>query len=1132
MEHNIIDNYQLNLNNNYQQQKLANHLPSSDSLAITKISTITKAPLLVIANDSYNANRLYDELHFFAPKNKIAIFPDSEILPYEKITPQPDLIAKRLSTLWQIVHNQLDIVIVSANTLQTKICPPNYLTTRVLLLKIADKLSLTKLREQLVSNDYALVDRVYQNGEFAIRGGTIDIMPMGSKQIVRIELFDDEIESLKLVDVTSNLTINSTNKIEIIPAREYPLDNAALDKFIDNFSLAFKEPQYSQWVDEIKTHRLPAGSEFYLPLFFDYNTATIFDYLSPHWQIVYYANTIDQLNANWQEIKRRYASYSYQYPCLAPNQLFTTSNDILELIKHYATFNISQSGILANGICQLGDLTVEHKKPQPFHKLITLLKSFTTKVYLVVNSLGRLEVLKNTLAQFEISSNLYPQLEIIQGLLYNGFICNQVAFITEYELYHQEEHNLNYQPKRHNFSTNHSAFNYDNIIKDLAEIKVGDHVIHINHGIGKYCGLTTREIEGISYDMLELEYQNEARLFIPVYNLHLISRYSAVNQENIQPSNLGSNSWQKTRLKVEKRIFDTATELLELYAKREIQPGFAFKLPQEYDNFAKQFGYEPTIDQENCFKEIINDMLQAKPMDRLICGDVGFGKTEVAMRAAFICAMNGKQVAILTPTTLLTEQHYENFINRFNGFPINISEISRFRSKKEITTTLDLVKSGQIDILIGTHRLIQNDVEFKNLGLIIIDEEHRFGVKQKERLKQLRANVDTLAMTATPIPRSLSMALDGIRDFSIIATAPQKRLAVTTIICNEDEQLIKEAMLREIRRGGQIFFLYNDVQTISQMYEKLRNIMPNLNIAVAHGQMKESDLEHTIRDFIRQKYNLLLCTTIIETGIDIANANTIFIYRADKLGLAQLHQLRGRVGRSHHQAYCYMIVPENTSKNSQRRLNAINMTSELGSGFNLAIHDLEIRGAGEILGDKQSGDIKEVGLSLYTEMLKKAVRKLKSSTTNNSDGEDISCTVDLNQSAILPDNYCHCVHQRLVYYRSLAKATTKEEIDLIYQDIINNNGLPPTEVTTLINSHYLRIKAVSLGIKALDIREKSISITFIATPTIAPNKIVALMQELKTCKMNNSHQLIWYTELNNSVTKFNKASYLLDYLSV
>jgi transcription-repair coupling factor (superfamily II helicase) len=1137
------DIYKLKPDNHHKKQKLARHLPSSDTLFIA--TQQQKQPLMIIASDAYNANRIFDELTLFAPNNKVAIFPDTEVLPYEKVAPQRELIADRLRVLWQINLKQLDIVIVQINTLQTLLCPPEYLNARVLLLKNLDKLSITELRSRLVSSDYSLVDKVFEAGEFAVRGGIIDIIPMGYKNLIRIELFDDEIESLKIIDKHSNQVLNTLEKIELIPAREYPIDKDNLQIFANNFAEGFPEPSNAGFVKEIKHGMLPAGSEFYLPLFFNH-TVSLLDYLDDTWQVVFYDNMLDNLNTNWQEINRRYALYSYQYPCLKPVDVFIPTEKVFAKLNQFKNYELAQTGSLDSNITTLPDIDVENKLDNPFTKFKEFIHSFNGQVCLIVESLGRLEIMQQTLANYQIPTakqnqiaeikNNKPKLNklmLINATLYNGFICNNIAFITEQDLYKTRQANISKTYVRRKRSSSITPqFDNQAIIRDLAEIQVGDFVVHINHGIGRYLGLSTQTIADIDYEMLSLEYQNEAKLFVPINNLHLISRYSKIENANIEPNKLGSNAWEKVKSKTEKRINDIAAEILELYAKREMQQGHKFSLPEEYTEFANQFGYEPTIDQETSFKSIIDDMQNHKPMDRLICGDVGFGKTEVAIRAAFICAMNGRQVALLTPTTLLTEQHYQNFVNRFAGFPIKIAEVSRFRTKREIQDTLELVKNGQVDILIGTHRLIQDDIRFANLGLIIIDEEHRFGVKQKEKLKQLRTNVDTLAMTATPIPRTLSMALEGIRDFSIIATPPQRRLAVNTIICNEDKQIMSEAISREIRRGGQIFFLYNDVANINTMYNQLTDLMPELQIAIAHGQMNEHQLELTIRDFIHQRYNILLCSTIIETGIDIANANTILIYRADKLGLAQLHQLRGRVGRSHHQAYCYLIVPENVTKDAEKRLEAIKMTSELGSGFNLALHDLEIRGAGEILGDNQSGDIKEVGLSLYTEMLKKAISKLKRGLTIDKSFEpESTCEVDLNTTSILPDDYCNSVHSRLMYYKRLAKAETIEDVDLVYQEIIDQNGLPPEAVKSLINSHYIRVKAIKLGIKKLDVTSKAITVTFIDKPPLEPIKIILLMQKLKTCKMQGNNKLVWTIPLNDLSQKIEKANYVVDSLN-
>jgi transcription-repair coupling factor (superfamily II helicase) len=1106
------------------KQKINRYLPSADALAISKLY---KSQLLVIANDAYTANRLLDEIQLFAPQLRVKIFPDTEILPYERISTQKDIIAERLSVLWQISHNALDIVIVQLSTLQTKICPVAYLHARVMLLKIGDKLSIERLSHQLVNSDYTHVAQVYEAGEFAIRGGIIDIMPMGSKHIIRIELFDDEIETLKLIDHKTKLLIEEIDKFELIPAREYPTDKESLKLFINNFTNAF--PKDEIILKELKNGIYPAGSEFYLPLFFA-ETATLFDYIDTSWHIVYFQNLVTTANLNWQEIGKRHSLLSYQYPCLKPIDLFITPDTLFTNIKSYTAYELQESGELNAKIKVLPDISTT--TTTAFIKLKEFRQTFKGKIICVLDSIGRVEIMRQTLLghgfNIQVIDNLNAILDnktiyIISNTLYNGFIWDDTAFITEQELYKNTT-----RATRTRKSQTTSVEN-DAIIRDLAEIKIGDFVVHINHGIGKYVGLTRQTIADIEYEMLELEYQGESRLFIPVSNLHLISRYSHLENVNITPNQLGSSQWGKIKTKAEKKINDMAAELLELYAKREMEQGNKFILPPEYADFAASFMYEPTPDQINCIDNIITDMTRSKPMDRLICGDVGFGKTEVAIRAAFICAMNGKQVAMLAPTTLLTEQHFQNFVNRFAGLPIKIAEISRFKTKTEINETLELVKQGQIDIVIGTHRLIQSDIQFANLGLVIIDEEHRFGVKQKEKLKQLRSHIDFLAMTATPIPRSLSMAMEGLRDFSIIATPPKRRLAVNTLICTDEDETIRNAIYREIKRGGQVYFLFNDVANITKMHERLSKLVPEVEIAIAHGQMHENILEQSIRDFVHQRYHILLCSTIIESGIDIANANTIIIYRADKLGLAQLHQLRGRVGRSHHQAYCYLVIPENITPDAEKRLDAIKMTSELGSGFNLAMHDLEIRGAGEILGENQSGDIKEVGLSLYTEMLKRAINKLKSKKLAGSLPE-ISCEVNLNTTSIIPEAYCPDIHERLVYYKRLAKANNNTAVDLVYQDIMDKWGLPPNELQHLVETHHLRVKAVAIGVQKFDIYDKKLIISFIDKPPIKPESIIALLQKMYTCKFDGKNKLIWNVESPNINDKVKNAHYILEQL--
>lgn len=1115
-----------------QKNKLAKFPLGGDALFISNLQLKLKAPLLYIANDAYELQRLKAELQLFAPQLKIAIFPAYEVLPYERQSPYSELIAERLRSLWQIQHNQVDILLIQATTTQSLLPPPEFFHQRVLLLEVGNKLDIERLRNQLVAAGYEYVNQVYEAGEFAIRGSIIDILPMGSKQAVRIDLFDDEIESLHWLDSKSQTVTASIKQVELLPSREYPTDTAGIKYFVEAFKHYFPKYAESELSKDATKNILPAGVEFYLPLFFK-TCNTIFDYLSTKWQIIYRADLLAQLNLNWQEIHKRYQFYNYQYPCLEPSDLFLTSDKVMASCKNHTVWELSLDGEYYPNFTALPDVATDPRGENPFLKLSTLAKK--QQIVLCTDSLGRMEILRQTLhnhgidgvAINDIAELKKQPIVLWQSNLYQGFAFGKTLFVTEAELY---PHGRLRKRKQRKKSQATEQANSDLMVRDLAEIKAGDLVVHINHGIGQYNGLTTQQIGDLEYEMIEVIYQNNAKLFIPVHNLHLISRYSQLEGAKVELTKLGSKQWDKIKANAEQKANDIAAELLELYAKREIQQGNSIPLPIEYNDFAASFGYEPTVDQQNSFDEIIKDLALIRPMDRLVCGDVGFGKTEVAMRAAFIAAMNGYQVAILAPTTLLTEQLYQNLVNRFAGFPVSIGEISRFKTRKEINQTLTLLADGKLDIVVGTHRLIQDDVKFAKLGLVIIDEEHRFGVKQKERFKQLRHNVDVLTMTATPIPRTLSMALEGLRDFSIIATAPSRRLSVNTLVVQDDESVIQEAILREIRRGGQIFFLYNDVASIQQMYDKLLDLLPELRIAIAHGQMPEQQLEQTIKDFIHQRYNLLLCSTIIETGIDIPNANTILIYRADKFGLAQLHQLRGRVGRSHHQAYCYLIVPEKVTRDAEKRLDAIVNTSELGAGFNLAMHDLEIRGAGEILGDSQAGDIKDVGLSLYTNMLKKAIRKLKNSDLLD-DNKDFYCEINLNANTILPVDYCENIHERLIYYKRLANAETLEQLELIYQEIIDDYGLPPDPVRNLINMHQLRLAALPFGIQKIDVNTASINLVFIDKPPVEPLKIIMLMQQLKTCKYDGKNKIIWQVRSDNVASKIANVEKILQLLA-
>lgn len=1128
-----------NFNDNF-KKNIINYLPpSSDSLYISEFYKYNNKKILLITNDAYNLNRIKNEIRTFDDNVKIAIFPDLEILPYEKASPQNNIIAERLETLWKLSNNKVDILIVQSQTILQYLCPKEYLLKSVFIIQVNDVLHLELLKNQLIGANYSFVDNVYEKGEFAIKGSIIDIFPISSNTPIRIELFDNLIENIYLID-KNNKNLSKLSFVELIPPHEFQLTN----EFIKTFTNKFKEEFQSSNNDIIKDIAngiFCNGLEFYLPLFYE-NCCSLLEYIDSSWNIFYFESLNTSIETFLQELKQRYEYLHYQYPCLKPNQIYLTQEIIFTKLKNFKNFIIKETGNLNNISNFTPNIKILNSLSNHYKNLHDFRKSFNGGIIIFFKSLGRSQLIKqNLLSNNFIVENINHIIELktksdlnkiylITSYLENSFIYNNIAYITENDLFEFQE-NGNFLNFSKNKKNNSNQLTKDLLINDLSEINIGDYIVHVNFGIGKYLGLTSHNINSIEYEMLTIEYEGGSKLFVPIENLHLISKYINLKNINIKIDKLGSKNWENIKNKTEKKINDVATSLLETYAKRELKHGLKCIINEEYEKFSKEFDYEPTPDQEKCFNDIINDLTlnnSQKPMDRLICGDVGFGKTEVAMRATFIVAYNSYQVAIIAPTTLLVEQHYQNFINRFANFPINIAHISRFSSTKEIRTTLEKIKNGQIDIIIGTHRLLQNDIYFKNLGLIIIDEEHRFGVKQKEALRTKTCNVHTLAMTATPIPRTLSMALDGVRDFSIIATPPQKRLPIITTLSNDDDHLITEAIHRELRRGGQLFFLYNDVNNINLMYERLTKLAPYARIAITHGQLPEPVLENTIRNFILQKYNILISSTIIESGIDIPNANTIIIYDADKFGLAQLYQLRGRVGRSHHQAYCYLITKENITNDANKRLNAIINTSELGSGFNLAIHDLEIRGAGEILGETQSGNIKEVGLSLYTQMLKKAIRKLKNLVDAKEIINESNCEVILNVSALITTNYCQDIHKRLVYYKKLSLANNIQTLEDTYSNIINECGIPNIYLNNLFNLHLIRINCQTLGIKKVEAYESNINIYFLENTRLSPTNLIEIMILLKTCKYDeNNRKLNWKVANNNDEIKFKNMFYLL-----
>ena len=1238
---------------------------------------------VVLTQDAEQALRLQTAWRFFRPHDTAVFLPDWETLPYERFSPHQDLVSERLSALWQIKSGTADVLFVPVATAMQKLPPVPFLAGRTFWLKTGQTLDIGRLKTDLVDAGYNHVSHVVAAGEFAVRGGIVDLFPMGSEMPYRIDLFDDEIDSIKTFDTETQRTISPVSEIRLLPAHEFPTDSEAQKIFRSRFREEVDgNPNDAAVYKAVSNGHFGAGVEYYLPLFFENELETLFDYIGEDALFVSLGDVHAEANRFWSDVKSRYAMAQGDetYPPLLPQHLYLSADVFAGRLKNYGQVLPDVSGKEHT----LPDLAVNRQSDEPLQALKDFQTTFEGRILLCAESLGRRETMlgflqqnglkakpvsdwqgflsaheplmitvaplaygfklggpqspnqqqptptsegegKTVTAQTEFSaaitsplpsplpqereqnaaavsddlkteSSLHPVENSLHGQIQqqpspspvgegwgegkavadqtesstaatnplpsplpqereqnsaavsddlktesslhpvenslHGQTRQQpapspvgegwgeskavaaqsaIAVITESDLYQYVA-----RSRVHNRRKKHAAVS-DGLLRDLAEINIGDPVVHEEHGIGRYMGLVTMDLGGETNEMMLLEYAGEAQLYVPVSQLHLISRYSGQAHENVALHKLGSGAWNKAKRKAAEKARDTAAELLNLYAQRAAQSGHKFEINElDYQAFADGFGYEETEDQAAAIAAVIKDLTQAKPMDRLVCGDVGFGKTEVALRAAFVAVMGGKQVAVLAPTTLLVEQHAQNFADRFADFPVKVASLSRFNNSKATKAALEGMADGTVDIVIGTHKLVQDDIKFKNLGLVIIDEEHRFGVRQKEQLKRLRANVDILTMTATPIPRTLSMALEGLRDFSLITTAPSRRLAVKTFVKPFSEGSVREAVLRELKRGGQVFFLHNEVDTIENMRERLETLLPEARIGVAHGQLRERELEQVMRDFLQQRFNVLLCSTIIETGIDIPNANTIIINRADKFGLAQLHQLRGRVGRSHHQAYAYLLTPEYITKDAEKRLDAIAAADELGAGFTLAMQDLEIRGAGEILGEGQSGEMMQVGFTLYTEMLKQAVRDLKKGRQPDLDAPlGITTEIKLHSPALLPEDYCPDIHERLVLYKRLAVCETVQQINAIHEELVDRFGLPEQPVKTLIESHHLRLAAKELGIDAIDATSEAVTITFGKHHQIDPTEIILLIQTDKKYRLAGADKLRFTAQMED-----------------
>lgn len=1092
---------------------------SNQALTIASAAQQHKGLTLVITKDTLSAQRLEEEIGFFAEELPVLHLPDWEILPYDTFSPHQDIISQRLYTFSQLPLIQQGLLIVPISTLLHKTSPKEYLQANSLVIDMGQTLDVETLRTQLESAGYSCVDNVYEHGEFALRGSIFDIFPMGEDKPFRIELFDDEVETLRTFDPETQRTADKIKQIRVLPANEYPLHKDGQRQFRQNWYEFFdSDPKSSSLYTDVSQGIPPAGIEYYLPLFFG-ELSNLFDFLPESSLIIHDGEIEDAAKQFRDDVQLRYEDrrHDIRRPLVAPKNLFLNPDELFSALNQFPRvqwYNESapeRSGSEQYSTLDIGDISINAQAEEP----LTLLKAFLdktvkekTRVLFCTESAGRREAVRELLQRIQIrpaeldswtdfvTDNSESNIAITIAPLDKGLVISdenakpQLVLISENQLFGQRI----MQRRRRSKSKSQA----ENVIRNLTELKEGSPVVHLDHGIGRYLGLQTLEIDNQVNEFLMLEYAGESKLYVPVSSLHLISRYGGDSEGAPALNKLGTEKWAAAKRKAQEKIRDTAAELLDVYARREARVGFKFNKPdQDYQRFAAAFPFEETPDQQTAIEAVIEDMTSRKPMDRLVCGDVGFGKTEVAMRAAFMAVQSGKQVAILVPTTLLAQQHYENFKDRFADWPVQVEVLSRFKSAKDTQAALDKMRDGKADIVIGTHKLLQKDIIFHELGLLMIDEEHRFGVQQKERIKSLRSEVDILTLTATPIPRTLNMAMASVRDLSIIATPPSKRLSVKTFVRQYDKPTVKEALLREILRGGQVYYLHNEVKSIEKTGRDIGELLPEARVGIAHGQMTERELETVMKDFYHKRINILVCTTIVETGIDIPSANTMIIERADKFGLAQLHQLRGRVGRSHHQAYAYLLTPDGKklSKDAEKRLDAIQSSQDLGAGFMLASHDLEIRGAGELLGEEQSGHIQGIGFSLYMEMLEQAVKSIQSGKNPNAEIPlQHGAEVNLHAPALIPDDYLPDVNSRLTLYKRISNAQNDNQLKELQVEMIDRFGLLPEQVKNLFKVTSLKLQLTPLGIQKLDAGPESGRLEFGRETKIDPFRLIQIVQ--------------------------------------
>nr|WP_221281916.1 transcription-repair coupling factor [Chiayiivirga flava] len=1133
--------------------------PSALALAVAGAAQSHPGLLVAVARDTHAAHALEQELHVFAGDLPVLHFPDWETLPYDLFGPHADIVSQRVATLYRLPTTRRGVLVVPVATLMQRLCPPGFIAGQALVVELGQRLNLDAEKRRLEASGYRNVPQVLDPGDFAVRGALLDIFPMGAAEPYRIELLDEDVDSIRTFDPETQRSAHKVDAVRMLPAREYPLDDEATKRFRNLLRERFPiDPRRCPLYQDMKEGNAPAGIEYYLPLFFP-NTATLFDYLDDGALCLLGDGALESAEAFWKQTAERHEQrrHDTERPVLPPNELFLAPDALREALNRRPRVEVlGRDHPRWDAAHALGDqpapsVPLMAKGEPSGTALRSLLENYPGRVLIAADSPGRREALIESLSNLDLrpqlvadwqafaaptpdlpltpssrrrpgpsdvsvdlfgtppqgnqptsmgpgvrrddgQENTAPRYAITVAALEDGFALTSPALcvLTERQFFPERAAQTRRRKR--------AGREPDAIIRDLSELTEGAPIVHEDHGVGRYRGLERLDVGGQQAEFLAIEYAKGDKLYVPVAQLHLVSRYAGASPELAPLHSLGGEQWEKAKKKAAEKVRDVAAELLEIQAKRQARAGIALEMDRAmYDQFAAQFPFEETPDQLASIEAVIGDLASSQPMDRVVCGDVGFGKTEVAVRAAFVAATAGKQVAVLVPTTLLAEQHYRNFRDRFADWPLRVEVLSRFKTAKEIKAELAKLEAGQIDVIVGTHRLLQEDVKFRDLGLVIVDEEQRFGVRQKERLKAMRAEVHLLTLTATPIPRTLNMAMAGLRELSIIATPPANRLAVQTFVVPWDAAQLREAFQRELARGGQVYFLHNELDSIERMARELGELVPEARIRIGHGQMPERELEQVMLDFHRQRFNVLVCSTIIESGIDVPSANTIIINRADRFGLAQLHQLRGRVGRSHHRAYAYMVVPDKKALkgDAAKRLEAIAALDELGAGFTLATHDLEIRGAGELLGEGQSGQIAEVGFSLYTELLERAVRSIRQGRIPDLDDVDRhGADVELHLPALIPDDYLPDVHTRLTLYKRIASAQNTDALRDLQIEMIDRFGLLPEPVKTLFNVAELKLAATALGIRKLDVGEKGGRVTFTPKPNIDPLVVIKLVQ--------------------------------------